>query len=293
MLNYNHVYYFHVAASEGSVARAAERLGVTQPTVSEQLRLLERALGVPLFERTSTGLRLTEAGKQAYEHTTAMFRAGERLSEVFGKRPALPCALKVGITAAVSRSTASDFLMPVLHLDECVPDIRTGGAFGDLIKELRTGELDLLLCETEPLDGARRGLEVVTITRPRIVAIGHNGMIPDPDWANVSLVHYRVGSPVRWEIDGYLDEHALRPRIAAETDDPQLMVEAATRGKFAAFVPRTVARDAIETGRVQLLATLDPDGIAVHAIYPDGNTAALARQVAQRLVEHARKHSDS
>jgi DNA-binding transcriptional LysR family regulator len=71
------------------------------------------------------------------------------------------------------------------------------------------------------------------------------------------------------------------------------MVEAATRGKFAAFVPRTVARDAIETGHVQLLATLEPDGIAVHAIHPDGNSAALARQVAQQLVEHARKHSDS
>lgn len=54
MLNYNHLYYFHVAALEGSVAAAAVRLGVTQPTVSEQVRALERALEVSLFERQST-----------------------------------------------------------------------------------------------------------------------------------------------------------------------------------------------------------------------------------------------
>mgnify|MGYP001043149089 CR=1 FL=1 len=50
MLNYNHLYYFHVAAIEGSVAGAAERLGVTAATVSEQVRALERALGKKLFE---------------------------------------------------------------------------------------------------------------------------------------------------------------------------------------------------------------------------------------------------
>jgi LysR family transcriptional activator of nhaA len=42
MLNYNHLYYFHVVATEGSFANAAERIGVTQPTVSEQVKALEQ-----------------------------------------------------------------------------------------------------------------------------------------------------------------------------------------------------------------------------------------------------------
>src|SRR4029079_4491877 len=79
MLNYNHLHYFHVAATEGTVAGTAARLGVTQPTVSEQIRALERSLGVTLFERTASGLRLTEIGKLAFDHTAVMFRAGERL----------------------------------------------------------------------------------------------------------------------------------------------------------------------------------------------------------------------
>jgi len=65
-LNYNHLYYFHVAALEGSVAAAAQRLGVTAATVSEQLRTLERALAHDLFERTQSGLKLTDAGRLAF-----------------------------------------------------------------------------------------------------------------------------------------------------------------------------------------------------------------------------------
>ena len=78
MLNYNHLYYFYVVASERSVKAAADRLGVTQPTISEQIRLLERALGVPLFDRTPSGLQLTRAGREAFEHAQTMFQAGQR-----------------------------------------------------------------------------------------------------------------------------------------------------------------------------------------------------------------------
>src|SRR5262245_37107753 len=150
MLNYNHLYYFHVAANEGSVAGAAALMGVTQPTVSEQIRALERTLGVTLFERTATGLRLTEIGRLAHEHTSVMFGAGDRLVEALGYAPAaLPRILRVGISAAVARSSAADFLMPLFAIDDCIPSIRSGGAV-ELIRELRSAEIDLVLTESPP-----------------------------------------------------------------------------------------------------------------------------------------------
>jgi len=107
MLNYNHLYYFHVAASEGSLAAAAAHMGVTQPTVSEQIRALERVLDVTLFERTATGLRLTEIGRLAHEHTSVMFKAGDRLIEALGYGPErVPRTLRVGISSAVARTSA-------------------------------------------------------------------------------------------------------------------------------------------------------------------------------------------
>jgi LysR family transcriptional regulator, transcriptional activator of nhaA len=51
-LNYHHLLYFWTVAREGSVTRASELLGLTQPTVSTQVAALEKHFGQPLFKRT-------------------------------------------------------------------------------------------------------------------------------------------------------------------------------------------------------------------------------------------------
>jgi LysR family transcriptional regulator, transcriptional activator of nhaA len=290
VLNFNHVYYFHVAATEGSVKAAAERLGVSQPTVSEQIKMLERALGVSLFDRTGTGLRLTEPGREAYEHTTAMFRAGERLVKALGQATEPPpVQLRIGVSAAISRSIAADFLMPVLTVPECRPVIRTGDPL-DLLRELRAHDLDLVIGDTEPVEAAQRGLEVVTLHKPRLVAIAGAKITPRTDWKNVSMLEHRNASAYRWEVDAYLEEKGLEPQGVAELDDSFLMLEAVARGGFVAFVPRSVARDAVEAGRVKIIAELEPGTAAVYALFHRRDHVDLARKAVELLAEHARTH---
>jgi LysR family transcriptional regulator, transcriptional activator of nhaA len=295
VLNYNHVYYFHVVATEGSIARAADRLGVTQPTVSEQVRALEKALETDLFERTSGGLVLTEAGRRAYEHTTTMFRASERLVQTVGQLTDEGTArtLRVGITAAVSRTSAADFLMPVITLEECMPTVRSG-EFPELLRSLRQFDLDLVLCESQPVQAASRGLRVIDVHRPRLVAVASPSLAgASLDWASVPLIHYRASSAYRWEVDAYIDSLGVTPHVIAETDDALLMLEAAARGACVAFVPRSLARDAIATGRVQQVTALEPGTAAVFALYHDAETAALARQAVDLLVAYARDTLDA
>jgi LysR family transcriptional activator of nhaA len=288
MLNYNHLYYFHVAALEGSVASAASRLGVTQPTVSEQVRSLERALGVALFERHPTGLRLTEAGRLAFEHTSVMFRAGEHLAEALGHGAReMPRTLRIGLSGSVARTTSTDFLMPLLALDECVPSIR-GGDTVELLRELRGSELDLVLCETEPPTPAQRGLEVVQLDSVTLIAAGPPNLELAPDWQDARLIHYRGSSAFRWDVENFLESRGLRPKIAAESDDALFLVEAAARGGYVVFVPRSIVRDAIQNGRLKMLAELQPSHAGVFALYQDGASAELARRAVSVLVEHVR-----
>jgi LysR family transcriptional regulator, transcriptional activator of nhaA len=292
LLNYNHLYYFHVAATEGSVAAAAEKLGVTQPTVSEQLRALERSLGVVLFERSPTGLRLTDAGRLAFEHTSVMFRAGERLAESLGHESRdLPRSLRIGVSGAVARATSSDFLMPLLALPDCSPIIRTGDSL-DLVRALRGAEIDLVLCENEPPDAARRGLEIATIAKTTLVAIAPMSVDPAADWQDAGLVHYRPTSSYRWEIDAYLAAHKLTPRVVGEADDSIFLLEAAARGGYIAIVPRAIARERIASGELKVLAQFEPSQSGVYAMFQSGSSAELARRAVDILIEHVQAQID-
>jgi len=61
-MNYNHLYYFWMVAREGGVMRASEELMVSQPTVSNQLRELEKSMGQKLFQRAG----LSRQGSQGH-----------------------------------------------------------------------------------------------------------------------------------------------------------------------------------------------------------------------------------
>jgi DNA-binding transcriptional LysR family regulator len=262
---------------------------VTQPTVSEQIRMLERTLSVQLFDRTSSGLKLTQSGRDAYEHTTTMFLAGERLTEALAGSGAPPLlSLRVGVSSAMSRTVAADFLMPLLAVEHCRPSIRTADN-NELMRDLRAHELDLIVGESEPIPAARAGLEVATIHKPVLVAVAAPDIEPRDDWQNLSLLEYRPSSAYHWEVDAYLKEMALSPTSVAELDDAFLMLEAVARGGFVAFVPHTVARDALRTGRVKTLATLAP-ATAISAVYHSGDTLHVARAAVEKLIAHAREN---
>src|SRR3990167_1484343 len=72
---------FHAVAQQGSFTRAAERLFLSQPAVSDQVRKLEEQFGVLLFHRTKRSVRLTELGEQLLGITQRL-RSEEHTSEL-------------------------------------------------------------------------------------------------------------------------------------------------------------------------------------------------------------------
>lgn len=72
-MNLNHLAIFHAVAEEESISRGAVRLCVSQPAVSKQVRELEAALGLTLFDRLPRGVKLTDAGQVLAGHARRLF----------------------------------------------------------------------------------------------------------------------------------------------------------------------------------------------------------------------------
>ncbi|MBJ7411295.1 MULTISPECIES: LysR family transcriptional regulator [unclassified Phenylobacterium] len=95
----------------GSITRAADRLGIAQPSLSQQLLRLEDEVGVPLFHRTSRGVAVTDAGRMFQEHALNILHAMQRAREEVRRHETEP---KGDVSFALSASTSNLLGVPLL-----------------------------------------------------------------------------------------------------------------------------------------------------------------------------------
>jgi DNA-binding transcriptional LysR family regulator len=86
-VSHQHLRAFHAIASEGSVSRAARRLNVAQPTLSQQLKALEERHQVALFDGRKPPLKLTALGRELFALTQRLFTASGVIDELLGDNP--------------------------------------------------------------------------------------------------------------------------------------------------------------------------------------------------------------
>ena len=137
--------YFVTVAEEGHITRAAERLGIQQPPLSQQIKALETQLSVRLFDRKPRGVELTEAGRVLFEHAGCVLeRAAEAEAAVRRAAKGEVGRLAVGLT---SSSSLNPFVLRVLRrFREQMPDVvlkLEENATVDLVEGLRRGALDV------------------------------------------------------------------------------------------------------------------------------------------------------
>ena len=118
-LNYHHLLYFWTVAREGSIVRACAQLHLTQPTISGQLRSLERAVGAKLFMRAGRNLALTDTGRTVYRFADEIFSLGRELQQTLaGHAPNQSLRLLVGVADTLPKEIAYRLVEPALFLPE-------------------------------------------------------------------------------------------------------------------------------------------------------------------------------
>ncbi|HRJ48416.1 MAG TPA: LysR family transcriptional regulator [Opitutaceae bacterium] len=253
-LNYHHLRYFRVIARELSLTRAAEKLNLSAPALSIQLKQLEESLGHRLFERERGGLVLTEAGRLALDYADTIGRAGEELMDVMQQRPrgGGRQMLRVGAMATLSRNFQLEFLRPVLHRPEVEVIIRSG-PLRELRLALQAHEVDVVL-SNQPV---RRDAE--TPWHSHLLAEQPVSLVGVPAWRkkklgfpedfrDVPVILPSLESNTRAAFDRLVTAADVRPRVMAEVDDMAMLRLLAREGEGLALVPPVVVRDEIDSG---------------------------------------------
>lgn len=244
-----HLRYLLAVAEHASFTRAAEELRISQPTLSQQIKQLESAIGVQLLDRTGrSGVRLTDAGETYLHHARRALRdlaAAERAVHDVAdlSRGHLRLAVTPTFTAYLVGPLAAELHArhPGITLD--VKDMAQDRIEAGLLAD----ELDLGIAFDGPhLPGVTatplyaENLSLVTAATP---AAGPPPALPVTGLADRQLALLSGDFATRGHIDAYLADHRVRPRIAVEANSVQTLTEIVRRTDLATVLPDAVTED--------------------------------------------------
>ncbi|CCH76835.1 Transcriptional regulator, LysR family [Nostocoides japonicum T1-X7] len=257
--------YFLSSVEHGSFSAAAEHEHVAQPSLSEQIRRLERALGATLFVRTNRSLRLTDVGRLLVPLAEATLRSADLVAATAREAT----TLTGGLVSFGTFSSAHRYLLTPLitEFHERYPDVRiqiVGLNSSEVARAVRAGDLEAGLVQL-PVDTqglvVGRTLLVDTVVYVSADARRTQRPVTIEDLARADLVL----SEARWRADDPLRRSiAERARAAGVVVEPFVEVEVqsaamelAANGVGDTLVSYLVARSHESANRVTW-ATLDP-----------------------------------
>lgn len=274
-LNYTHLLYFWTVAREGSIVQAAKTLHLTPQTISGQLKLLEEAVGEPLFNRVGRGLALTETGRVVSQYTDEIFQLGAELTQRVKSKQALqPTTLNVGVVNSIPKLVALRVIEPALSLEDPVRVICREGSLELLLGDLAVHRLDLIISD-HPLPSSSHvkaynhplGESDISFFAHKSIAKRFKAFPDDLDGAPMLLPV--ANSPLRRSLDDWFDREDISPLIVAEFNDSALLKAFGEAGLGVFPAPTTIADEVCSMYHSQVLGRIKEIGERYVAISPE------------------------
>ena len=289
--------YLLAVADEGSLRRAAVRLGVSAAAVSKAVRQIEARLGAPVFERAPGGAQPTVAG-------AALIRAGrDALAALSFAETDFRAAS--GLLQGLVRIGCGPFPAPgvarivVPEAKHRWPSLRISielGAAADLIPQLAQGTLDIALCHIEDVE-LPSGLvhhHLQTLSAVILVRPGHplvrQGRVPLTELAGYGLAGFRSYNRFRQWYRHHVGQEA---DFAFTAPDFDILAETVARSDLLLFSSRYLSETLIRThGLVELPVEGEPFRHEVHCIRAS-RVKSPAVEAIERLMDELLHQSEA
>jgi LysR family transcriptional activator of nhaA len=263
VLNHHHLFHFWMVVREGGVTRASEKLNVSQPTVSGQLRELQEALGVKLLVRSGRTVVLTDVGRTVYRYADEIFTLGHELQEAVKGRVTHPARLAVGVTMVVPKLVVYQILEPALQLPEPVQLDCVQERPERLVAELAIYSLDVVLADTPAPPAVKvrayshlLGESGVSVFGTESVAAAHRRRFPRSLHGAPFLLP-SGDSGLRLSLEDWFRRQQIRPRVVGTFEDSSLIDAFGRAGAGLFGLPSAIEPQVRRQYGVHLVGRLD------------------------------------
>lgn len=253
-----HLRYFVRVASELHFGRAAAQLGMSQPPLSQQIRLLEQELGVQLFERSSRKVRLTIAGRLFLDEARATLAQADNAVRVTQRAAAGQLGeLAVGLSASTLFVPMISNAIRCFHSSH--PDVHlvfTELSIAAQREAVSSGALDIGFVRSRNLPFMPDGVIAERLVTDRMYAVmqkahrlaTEDGPIPVAALAGEPLVHYPYDRDgFQHDLHRLFDDAGLRPDRALETKEMSTLLGLVAAGLGITVLPGALRRLEVDT----------------------------------------------
>lgn len=263
-LNYHHLLYFWTVAKEGGVSRAAEVLHLAQPTLSSQIKKLEKSIGSDLFVRSGRNMNLTETGQLVFRYADEIFGLGQELADVLHNRTNEDRSrFLVGVQGALPKLVVHELLRPALESeDDQFQVVCFEGKLNEMLGELALHRLDVVLADRPLAPEAHirafnhlLGKCGVTIYGTGKLSQKYKKKFPE-SLNGAPMLLPTHNTTLRRLLEQWFDDNEIHPVIAHEFEDSAVLKVFGQEGHGLFVTPTAIEADVCKQYSVKVIGRL-------------------------------------
>jgi len=263
-MNLSRLLTFHEASESLNFSIAAQRLNITQPAVSAQIRNLEEDLGVKLFTRIGKKIVLSEAGELLRSYSRKVYRLLEDAESLMNElRLVRRGTLKVGTTPTYAGHIMPPLLAKFQAEFPLVKVVLNEGSSLSITKQVAKLDIEVAVVanpgnvKNVQFDLLRKE-DVILVLSP-IHHLASKQNIPFKLLAKEKFIVRERGSGTRILLTEIFRRHRISPPVVFETSNAEFIKEQVANGMGISFLTKSAVRDEITAGRLATVNIIDED----------------------------------
>lgn len=274
MFNLHHLRYFYVCAQTGSVTKAAARLGISQPSLSAQLRQFEKQIGMQVLVRSGRALVLTPRGRELFEYSSRIFAMTEEVERFIRRSEKVrEFDLRIGVSEEVERPFLADVIgrLMKIHFSKKIKSTIISGSHQEVVNMLADDDVDVVISNQKVAHAqpfAELNIPVLLATASKSDPLKINNI------SNVQATLESLGQALILpmpqmelgrETRDFLKKQGVKSYTSLQSNILACIVRAVEEGVGAAFLPAAYVNHQIKKGHIKVLGL--SDGYWQHPIY--------------------------